>query len=284
MIHLIADTTCVLPIEQCQALGITVMAQTIIFGEKSYRDNIDFDTTTFMEMLRNSRDLPKTAAPAPSLYTPIYEECFSKNDSIIVVCPSSAVSGTYRNALIAAQDFPKADIHVIDTRTIAGGLANLVLLASQLIKAGLTPAEIMSQLNQKRKQERMFFMVDTLEYLAKGGRIGNAKALVGGILQIKPILTLQNGINTPFENQRTRQKAIRRIIELATEVFPASSNSGMNIAHSGDPDTAFEIACEIQKRRSISQIPIYNQCASIITHVGPGALAISYFDDNYLNE
>ncbi len=235
-------------------------------------------------MLKNSPELPKTAAPPPSLYTPVFQEYSLKNDSIIVICPSSEISGTYRNAMIAARDFPGGDIHVVDTRTVAGGLANLVLMANQLIQSGLDAGAVVSQIIQKQKHERMFFMVDTLEYLAKGGRIGNAKALIGGILQLKPILTLKNGINTPYENLRTRQKAIRRIIELVTEIFPASANSGLNITHSGDQDTALEIAHEIGTNRSISQIPVYNQCASIITHVGPGALAISYFNSNNLIE
>ena len=284
MIHIIADTTCVLPSDQCKELGITVLPQMIIFKEKTYRDDIDFDTISFLGMLKKSAELPKTAAPPPSLYAPIFQNYSLNKDSIIVICPSSDISGTYRNAMIAAREFPGADIHVIDTRTVAGGLANLVLLASQLVRSGLDADTIVNQICQKQKHERMFFMVDTLEYLAKGGRIGNAKAMVGGILQLKPILTLKDGINTPYENQRTRQKAIKRIIELVTEVFPASANSGLNITHSGDQNTALEIAHEIGTKRSISQIPIYNQCASIITHVGPGALAISYFDSNTLIE
>ena len=209
MIHIIADTTCVLPLDQCKELGITVLPQMIIFKEKTYRDDIDFDTISFLKMLKKSPELPKTAAPPPSLYTPVFQEYSLKNDSIIVICPSSDISGTYRNAMIAAQDFPEADIHVIDTRTVAGGLANLVLMASQLVQSGLDADTVVKKICQKQIHERMFFMVDTLEYLAKGGRIGNAKAMVGGILQIKPILTLRDGMNTPYENLRTRQKAIR---------------------------------------------------------------------------
>ncbi len=148
----------------------------------------------------------------------------------------------------------------------------------------IMPQIIINTLRQKRKQERMYFMVDTLEYLAKGGRIGNVKALVGGLLQFKPIQTLKNGINSPFENQRTRLKAINRLVQLASEIYPANITSRLNIVHSDDKETALKISDKLRTKLSIDETPIYDQCASILTHVGPGAIALSYFDENFNNE
>jgi DegV family protein with EDD domain len=284
MVRIIADTTCVLPQALCKELNIPILPQIINIGEKSYRDDTELDTATFIKMLKESPIYPQTAAPPPLLYHPIFEEILATGDSIVVVCPSNEISGTFRSATVAAQDFPEANIHIVDTRTVAGGLANLVLMAHEWAQAGMDAPEIAEKLVEKRRHERLFFMVDTLEYLAKGGRIGNAKALLGGILQLRPILTLKNGVITPFENQRTRHKALARMIELSTKTYRAAPDSRLNIVQASAEDLSVEIAEKLKLELGISEIPIYNQCASIVTHAGPGAICISFFDESFINE
>lgn len=278
MIRIITDTTSVLPKEFCDQNGIILMPQMIIFGEKTFRDDTELDTETFLQMLAHSPHHPKTAAPPPSFYEPYFKEFSRKGDSVIVICPSSKVSGTVRSASVAATEFPSADIRVIDTQSIAGGMANLVMIAVEMVEANKTVSEILETIESYRKKERLFFLVDTLEFLAKGGRIGNAKALVGGMLQLKPILTLKEGVTTPFENQRTHKKAMSRLIELVTREYRATQDSRLNIVHAGAIETAESLANKLKKELDLENIAIYNQCASIVTHVGPGAIAISYFD------
>ena len=133
---------------------------------------------------------------------------------MIVITPTEAVSGTYRGAVLALDDFPDADIRVIDSRTVASGLGSLVLQAHQWAKQGLDSAEIEKRVHGLAKQQKVYFMVDTLEFLHKGGRIGGAAALIGSILQVKPILTIKDGRVDTADKQQTKKKAIAELIDL----------------------------------------------------------------------
>ena len=204
MIHIFADTTSSIPPPKAQELGLNYLPQMIVFGEVTYRDDTEIDSPTFISKLRSSAVLPKTAAPPPALYTPAFEKLAVPGNTLIVITPSSDLSGTYRSAQVAAQDFPNADIRIIDSRTIASGLAAIVLQALKWVEEGLDADTLEASIRSMCARSRTYFLVDTLEYLYKGGRIGGAQMLVGSILQVKPILTLRDGITQPVESQRTK--------------------------------------------------------------------------------
>ncbi len=225
MIKIIADTTSGLPRELLASLGIVLIPQIVIFGEVSYRDDTELDTATFLAKLRSSRQLPKTAAPPPNLYFPHFEDALKKGDEVIVIAPSAKVSGTVNSAEVAARDFPNLKIHVVDSQSIAGNLATMVLVANQWVREGNSADVIVQRLNQWIPRSRTYFLVDTLEYLQKGGRIGNAKALLGELLQVKPILCLGGGQVQPFEQQRTKKRAINRLVEIVEQECPMGSAS-----------------------------------------------------------
>ncbi len=279
MIKIIADTTCVLPSSLCQKLDITIMPQIIIFGDRSYRDDTELDTATFLKKLRASTDLPKTAAPSPSLYLPVYQKILDDGDEALVICPSSDVSGTYRSATVAAQEFDSNRIHVADTRLMAGGLGSMVLMASQWAQEGLKSPEIVDRIESWRKREKMYFVVDTLEYLAKGGRIGGARALMGSLLQVKPILTMVEGTNAQVETQRTKRRALARLKELVIEQCPPSDSAHLCVVQSDAEETAHNLADELGTALGIEKVPVYQQCASIVVHIGPGVLSASFYRD-----
>ncbi len=154
------------------------------------------------------------------MYTPIYKELSEQGHSIIVVAPTAEMSGTYRSASVAAQDFPNADIRVIDTRIIAGGLGAVAKQALKWADAGLSADEVVDKIKELSKREHVYFVVDTLEFLYRGGRIGAAKALFGSILQMKPILTVNDGITNAFESQRTHRRAMARLREIVLSDGP----------------------------------------------------------------
>ena len=183
MTIIVADTTCGLPLQILEHRGIPVIPQIVMFGEESYHDGKDFDTAVFLQKLKDSPTLPKTAAPEPSLYFPVFEEARQKGESVIVVAPTGKASGTLRSAETAALDFPDVDIRVIDTQTISCNLGSLVLLADKMAKAGKSADEIVMKLTDLVPCGRLYFVVDTLEYLAKGGRIGGAKKLLAELLE-----------------------------------------------------------------------------------------------------
>ena len=277
MIRIIADTTSNIPPGEAEELGIYFLPQIIIFGEKAYRDDHELTTAEFLEKLRASPVLPKTAAPPPLLYQPIYESLTKQNDTIVVICPSQLVSGTYRSASDAALEFPDADIRVIDTQTIGPALGTLVRLAQQWATEGKSADFIASKVEEMGKKARIYFYVDTLEYLHKGGRIGTASALVGTLLQVKPILVFKDGQVNPYEKQRTKKKAISRIIDLVKAECPPKADSYLSILEADAMEDAEDLMRELSSIPNINQIQITNLPPAIIVHVGPGVVAASFF-------
>jgi DegV family protein with EDD domain len=277
MIQIIADTTSALPRKVTQQLGIPVLPQIIIFGNESYRDDTELDTAAFLKKLRASSALPKTAAPSPAMYDPVYRGILARGDSIVVLCPSQDVSGTFRAATVAAQEFPGAPIQVVDTRIIAGMLGATVLLADRWAKRGMPAEEMLARLEDLREHQRTYFVVDTLEYLHKGGRIGTAKALVGEMLQVKPILQVADGHVGPFEQQRTKKRALARLRELIEQECPAEAGSHLCLMHADALDTATELANEFRQKLGLKDVPVYEIPPAIVVHAGPGVVAAGFF-------
>ncbi len=277
MIRIITDTTSGLPRHIAQELGIPFLPQIIVFGEQSFRDDTEIDTPTFLQKLRASTQLPKTAAPPPALYTPIYQGYIDQGDSIIVIAPSAEVSGTYRSATVAAQEFPNADIRIIDTRTVAGGLGSIVIQAVKWAKMGLKVDVVETRIREMAKRERVYFLVDTLEYLYKGGRIGGAQALFGSLLQVKPILTLKDGRTEPVETQRTKRRALARLRELILCDCPRCEAAFLTVSHCSAEEEARCLAAELGEILGVTDVPIYEVPPAIVVHGGPGILSASYF-------
>ena len=280
MIKIIADTTSVIDQKESEKLGIDMIPQIIVIGDKSYRDDNEITTEEFLAKLRSSPVLPKTAAPPPALYTPIFEKIAAANDTAIVICPSSDVSGTVRSATVAAQDFPSADIRIFDTRTIGPALGTLVIKANEWAKSGLKPEEIIQRLKKASKCNKIYFYVDTLEYLYKGGRIGGASALVGSILQVKPILSFQDGQVKQFDKQQTKRRAFSRVIDVVKSECPNSEKSHLTIFQGDGMEDAKSIRNELATiMTNINEIPITKIPPAIIVHAGPGVVAVSFFTD-----
>jgi len=277
MTIIVADTTCGLPRELLKERGVVLIPQSVIFGEKSFHDDSELDTATFLEKLKASPTLPKTAAPEPKLYYPVFRLAREKGESVIVIAPTTKASGTLRSAEIAAQDFPQVDIRVVDTLTIAGNLGSLVLMADQWSKDGADMDTVINRIHEMIPLGRIYFLVDTLEYLQKGGRIGGAKALVGELLQVKPILTIRDGQVEPFEQQRTKKRALARLIEIVKEQCPKTDEAYLCVMQADALDEARELASRLQSEMGCGEIPIYELPPAIVVHAGPGALAVGFF-------
>jgi len=277
MIHIIADTTSTIPPQKAAELGIAYLPQIIVFQENSYRDDTEIDSTTFLTKLRASNTLPKTAAPPPALYTPIFEALATPENTLIIITPSSEVSGTFRSATVAAQDFPNADIRIIDSRTIASGLASIVIQAVEWVNQGLSADSVEANIRDMCSRNHVYFVVDTLEYLYKGGRIGGAQMLFGSILQVKPILKLQDGKTQPVESQRTQKRAFARLKEIITAECPRSEKAFLTIGQGDALADAQKFAEDLKQILGVKDIPIYELPPAILVHAGPGVLSFSFF-------
>ena len=279
MITIIADTTSVIEPSEAKELGIEMIPQIIVFGDKSYRDDNEITSEEFLSKLKSSPVLPKTAAPPPSLYTPIFSEMDQKKDTAIIICPSAKVSGTFRSASVAAQDFPEADIRIIDSFTIGPALGTLVYKAKEWADAGIDADTIVKRIEEAKQQNTIYFYVDTLEFLHKGGRIGTAKALVGSILQVKPILLFKDGQVNPFDSQRTKKRAMARMVELVKTECPATLSSHLTIFQADAMEDALALRAEFSDFISLDSIKITKLPPAIIVHAGPGVVATSFFKD-----
>jgi fatty acid-binding protein DegV len=243
MTIVVADTTCGLPRKLLEERRIPLIPQIVTFGEESYHDDKDLDTATFLSKLKASPTLPKTAAPEPSLYYPVFAEARKRGESVIVVAPTSKASGTVRSAQTAAQDFPNVDIRVVD-----------------MIPRG-----------------RLYFVVDTLEYLAKGGRIGGAKKLLAELLEIKPILQVKQGQVEPFEQHRTKKRALARLVEVVTESCKGGEDAHLCALQVEAQNEAQALVAELKSKVPVSNIPIYELPPAIVVHAGPRAMGVGFF-------
>ncbi|MCE7860519.1 MAG: DegV family protein [Chloroflexi bacterium CFX2] len=277
MTIIVADTTCGLPRDLLAKRGIPTVPQVVIFGEESFHDDKDLDTAAFIQKLKASKTLPKTAAPEPPLYFPIFEKAKEKGESVVVVAPTGKASGTVRSAQTAAQEYPGVDIRVVDSLTISCNLGSLVLLADDMAKAGKSADEIVAKLNEMIPRGRIYFLVDTLEYLAKGGRIGGAKRLVAELLEVKPILQVKDGQVEAFEQQRTKKRALARLVEVVTEQCPGGESAHLCVLQVEAEKEAEALVEELKSKVNVPHIPIYELPPAIVVHAGPRAMGVGFF-------
>ncbi|MBE7433359.1 MAG: DegV family protein [Anaerolineales bacterium] len=277
MTIIVADTTCGLPRDLLVKRGIPTVPQVVIFGEESFHDDKDLDTAAFLQKLKASKTLPKTAAPEPPLYFPIFEKAKEKGESVVVVAPTGKASGTVRSAQTAAQEYPGVDIRVVDSLTISCNLGSLVLLADDMAKAGKSADEIVAKLNEMIPRGRIYFLVDTLEYLAKGGRIGGAKRLVAELLEVKPILQVKDGQVEAFEQQRTKKRALARLVEVVTEQCPGGESAHLCVLQVEAEKEAEALVEELKSKVNVPHIPIYELPPAIVVHAGPRAMGVGFF-------
>jgi len=277
MVKIVTDTLSCLPQEFARQHGIPVIPQVINFGEKSYLEGIDMDNAAFFKMLRSSSQLPKTAAPPVELFVKEFSKLASQGEPILCLHPSSEVSGTVRSALTAAAEFPGATIRVIDTRLIGTPLGTLVQLAAEWAQQGLDIDTIEKRVQEMIPRCRIYFLVATLDYLARGGRIGGAQALLGSLLQIKPILTFRDGRVDQFEKERTHRTALARLKQLVISDYPSGGEGYLTVMHADVPEQGKQLAADLAAALNLEQVPVADVPPAIATHGGPGVLGVAYF-------
>lgn len=254
-----------------------MIPQLIHIGEKTYLEGVDIDNRLFMELLQSSDELPKTAAPPPEYFKTIFKNQAGIEEPLLCIHPSSDLSGTVRSAETARLDFPDLDIRIIDTRLIASPLGTLVHQAAIWSTQTDDPDDLVHQINSLAGRGKIFFLVKTLEFLSRGGRIGAASALLGNALQIKPILSLKDGQVIPHLKERTFSKAIDRLKTLVLEEYPSGQEGFLTIMHAGNSELATDLSQFFQEKIKLPPPLIHDLPPAIITHAGPGSIAVGFF-------
>ena len=273
MIKVVIDSTSYLPEDILRQYDIRVVPLNVHFGqERVYREGVDLTPAQFYQLLAQSPVLPTTSQPSPGQFQEVFAELTLGGDQVLCIVISSRLSGTYQSATEARRMLPAADIVVIDSYSVAAGLGLMALTAAEMAGGGHAMDEIVSRVEQMKQDMRLYFVVDTLEYLQKGGRIGTAAALIGTLLQVKPILAIRDGIVQPLDKVRSKRKALRQLVaNLESQVAPGQPLLCM-VLHAQVPDEARELEMELRKRLRCEQTIVVEVGAVVGTHAGPGVV------------
>jgi DegV family protein with EDD domain len=275
-VRIVVDSTADIPPALVAELGIVVVPLTVHFGAEHFRDGVDLTPAEFIRRLTTSSVMPTTAQPAPTAFTAAYQPLLASGASIISLHISASLSGTYNSAVLAAQELTGtgARIDVVDSRTAAMACGLVAVAAARAARAGATHEAVLAQVRTHLQHIHLFFALDTLEYLQRGGRIGRARALVGSLLSIKPVLTVTDGVVTPLEQARTRQKAIARVIE-RSRALAERGIEALAVLHSADPETASGLRTALADLVPADRLLVAEIGAVVATYTGPRAAGVA---------
>lgn len=257
---------------------LTAVPLTIFFGQEEYVDGITITQPEFYKKLVESEVLPTTSQPTPAAFAAVYEEAEKAGDSVVVITISSGLSGTYQSACIAAADY--GNVFVVDSQNAAIGTGCLAELALKLADSGVEAREIAETLNKEKEKLRLFGVLDTLEYLKKGGRISGTVAFVGGMLSIKPMITITDGLVALAGKARGTKQGNRMMVTAVEESGGIDYSKPIMLGYTGLDDRLLQnfISDSGALWEGLDRpLPQAMICSVIGTHVGPGAVAVAYF-------
>lgn len=276
-IRIVTDSTADIPPATRESLGIQMVPLKIHFGEETYLDSVTLQSEQFYEKLTSSPVLPTTSQPSPVEFLDMYKRLAEEEGpdvKIISIHLSSALSGTYQSAVLAKSMLEnEIDITIIDSKSASYGIGALVVAAAEAAKEGRSIDEIVVLIEKLRKQFYIYFLVDTLEFLRKGGRIGKASAVLGSLLNIKPILAIDpDGEVAAVDRIRGHKKAMSRIVELL-QANLGDKPIRLHIAHANHQEGAEELRAQIEEKFTVVSVGYVTLGPVIGAHAGPGVVA-----------
>ncbi|WP_067727088.1 DegV family protein [Oceanobacillus damuensis] len=271
------DSTAYIPSDEREKLTIHMVPLTVTFDEISYEEEIDITAEEFYEKVKASKELPTTSQPSIGYITTKLEELAKDYDAVISVHLSSGISGTYQAVVTAGEMVEGIDVYAYDSEMSCMVQGFYTLEAAEMAKQGKNPKEILERLDAMKATMRAYFMVDNLENLHRGGRLNGAQALVGSLLQVKPILHFSDKKIVPFEKIRTRKKAISRIVEMLEADAEKGRDLRIAFIHGNDEATAIELRNEFGRKYPSMQTSISYFGPVIGTHLGEGAVGIGWY-------
>lgn len=279
MIKVVTDSTSYIPEQQRALYDIQIVSLSVLLHQETIRE-VDLTNETFYDELAHAPEIPSSSQPSPyELYT-TFENLIQAGHSIVALFISSEMSGTYASALstkkMLLEKYPEAQIEILDSRSNCMQLGYAALAAARAAQAGQSIEQVVQAANEVIEHSRFLFTPDTLAYLKKGGRIGGASALLGTLLQIKPILTVQDGKTAVYTKVRTKKKAIDALVNGLLEDLKTRDLGEVIVHHINAPNEGQELA---NKLSTLLDCPVEIQSIGPVigVHVGPGSIGIAYY-------
>ncbi len=279
MIRIITDSTCEASPEVLRHPAVTVIPLTVVFGHEALRDGVDITREQFWARLPSSSPLPSTSQAVPSDFDGLFEQFTAAGDEVIAVLLSGKLSGTVSSALIAYESKPGWPVEIVDSKSTSVGLGLMVQEAVAMVDRGATREEIVRRLEEMREHVHIVFVLETLEYLQRGGRIGKAQAFVGTLLQFKPLLGIVDGEVVPLTRVRSRAKALEAAQDALLRRVAARGNAvAVAVTHALAGDEADEFARRLTASFGTQSCFTADLGPVLGVHVGPGTIGAAVVD------
>jgi DegV family protein with EDD domain len=279
-IAIVTDSSSAIPREALNGAPVFIVPLQVIWGEMTYRDNVDIQSKEFYERLAHADVMPTTSQPSPAAFHEIYSRLLNEGHEILSIHISSKLSGTMDSAIQAKQMLEGAPLEIVDSDATSMALGFQVLNAVQILRNGATLKEAKEQVENVRSEAGVYFVVNTLEFLHRGGRIGGGAAFLGTVLDLKPVLQLRNGRVEAVERVRTMSKAVNRLLDLVEKDVEGKKSVQFCAIHANAQEMADmlrERACARFGLPAIGNIMLADISPAIGSHTGPGTVGFSFF-------
>lgn len=275
-IRIIADSVSDIPKSYREQYQIEILPLMVNFENESFQDGVDLDPETFFVKLKQASKLPTTSQVNPGTFIEAFERVVASGDEAVVILMSSDMSGTYNAAVSAVEYLGTDKISVVDSRAISFGYGMMVIEAARMAEKGLSRAQIVSEIQRQTGEMVNLFIVDTLEYLQKGGRLSAGEAFIGNLLSIKPIITIEDGKLKSLDKVRGRKKAFKWVFDYLEQNKVDLKDKTVGVFHADDAEHMEEFIVELLQRHQPKEL-IRSTVGTVVgTHSGPGCVALSY--------
>ncbi|MDF2540411.1 MAG: DegV family protein [Herbinix sp.] len=275
-IRIITDSTSDINQEQASKLNLTIVPLKVLFGDKEYREGIDISMEGFYERLVQSEKLPTTSQPSPNDFLEYFAEAKEAKDSVIVILISSKLSGTVQSAMIAKEMVEYSDIYIIDSLTTITGMRILIEHAVKIRDEGKSAKEIVDTVEELKDKIVFLAMVDTLEFLYKGGRLSKSSAILGSLLNFKPVITLQDGVIGVVGKARGVNNGLAKMLSSVAEMGDIDTNYPVKFGFTAENEKCKLLIDRVKNQYQIKEYGMYPVGCVVGTHAGPGACVITY--------
>ena len=270
-VKVVTDSTSDIPPELAEELGVAVVPPMIFFGAEGFKDGVDITKDEFFEKLTTGDVMPTTAQPSVGDFLEVYRPLAEAGHDVVSVHLSAKLSGTVNSARLAVQEMPDATVEIVDTGLASVGVTLAVKAAVDAVEGGGSAAEAAAAARTAAAETEVFFVLDTLEYLKRGGRIGGAQAALGSLLSLKPVLRLVDGEVQTSEKVRTRGKALQRMRDIASEIAPCREAAILHRAAQEEVDAMAQHLAQLTDKPVI----VGDVGAAIGSHTGPGVIGFA---------